>query len=432
MNHTARNLSGYYVDQLLEDARSEDQGMLNDLKFEIDKQLYYFGSHFREPIESKNMGKSLQKAKYFVRSVLRFMSSGFQSVNAESPIFCNAYFNLAKRAHNLNLIEQPWFRISPRHKNSWRLLLNLLMVQRRFNRPGLAAFDVEFFNGLKKALAEYYAAHNPAALFVPTDLPFLESVAIRIFAELGKPSFNFLHGLPGYYDVSYYNRKADYLVVWGKSIKEQFIRVGAPPAKILISGHPRYSGIALPATLRNSSESILVLTKSVAGAQSIYPPILHDRSITLSYAMMVARVLRKRGVKSARLRPHPSENPDWYKKHLDSDFFVLDTDPLDKSLRQSSLVIGPSSSVFIDALFAGVNYSVFEPIIRGKDLANVVVDSPFDGSNRKVPVASKPEELFNNLAKHACADAGILNDYVAPELDLSGVLNKIFRKQKQS
>jgi hypothetical protein len=48
---------------------------------------------------------------------------------------------------------------------------------------------------LKKIIQE----NNIKALFVCTTENFFESLAVDIFRELGKPSFEFTHGLPGVY-----------------------------------------------------------------------------------------------------------------------------------------------------------------------------------------------------------------------------------------
>ena len=62
---------------------------------------------------------------------------------------------------------------------------------------------------------------------------------------------------------------------------------------------------------------------------------------------MIGKVLKELG--AVELRMHPSENPDWYAKFIDTKF-LIDQDKLSASLANSTLVIGPVSTLFIDAI----------------------------------------------------------------------------------
>ena len=51
----------------------------------------------------------------------------------------------------------------------------------------------------KKDLKKWFQKNDIKALFVGNNVNFFESLAIDIFEEIDKPSFEFVHGLPGNY-----------------------------------------------------------------------------------------------------------------------------------------------------------------------------------------------------------------------------------------
>ncbi len=67
------------------------------------------------------------------------------------------------------------------------------------------------------------------------------------------------------------------------------------------------------------------------------------------YLYRIQKVLTAFGVRSVRLRPHPSENRNWYTKYFDPNFFKLNPYDLETSMKKATLVIGPSSTVFIES-----------------------------------------------------------------------------------
>ena len=93
--------------------------------------------------------------------------------------------------------------------------------------------------------------------------------------------------------------------------------------------------------------------------------------------------------------------------------YYNDYNDLKTSLIKSSLIIGGTSTLFLEALFEGVNYLVYEPLI-----GNVLIDgldpvAPFDGSDKKVPVAKSEEDLERLITKKEIVDITILNEYYA-------------------
>lgn len=143
---------------------------------------------------------------------------------------------------------------------------------------------------------------------------------------------------------------------------------------------------------------------------------------------MVQHVLESIGVKNVRFRPHPSENPNWYLKFIDLNFYSLDKEVLAVSLKESTLVIGPTSTLFLESLIFGVNYIVFEPLLsNGYTFDNFKPVPPFDNTDEKVPCASSLEGLLEILLSRKKVDTEILSDYCSTEFNDKLIINMIER-----
>ena len=64
----------------------------------------------------------------------------------------------------------------------------------------------------KHHLKKLWQKDDIKALFVGNTENFFESLAVDIFKELGKPSFEFTHGVPGIY--RNHPHKGNYTLVW--------------------------------------------------------------------------------------------------------------------------------------------------------------------------------------------------------------------------
>jgi len=209
--------------------------------------------------------------------------------------------------------------------------------------------------------------------------------------------------------------------VWGEGIKEQYLKVGVSPEKIIVTGHPTYSTIVFPEAKKHSLSAPLVLTSSVCGAPSISDKyILSDRGKCVNFAWSVEKALKNAGAKKAVLRLHPSENPKWYRDYINTDFYKIDTLNLNDSLKQASMVIGPTSTVSMDAGIHGIPYFVFEPPMK---FAYSLVP-PFDGSEPSFPVAFSTDSLIANIAKGKCIHPEGYKKYIAPEFNISVLIEK--------
>jgi len=413
----------FYLLEYLKQNTHISNSKIDLLKFELDQRIYYFGEHFKHQRDNSNKNKTLLKKVLLDQYVaFLYLTKGFKTNSKR--IVSNAYFST-----NSELEKQNYNILRPIHqpgKNA--ALVGNYKLYEQFNKVEKIRKNTNFFQLLScesistiesfhESLAKWYNTSNVSSLIVPNDLSFYELLNIRIFRELKRPSFIFLHGLPCRYNY-FDENQADYLVVWGESIKEHYVNVGFNPDKIFISGHPYYKKLQ-SFNLRNSLDNILILTKSIEGAQHRDKVRIGDRGNLILYLYSIKNILQKKGVKQVRFRPHPSENPDWYFRFIDPKFFKLDTLILSNSLNQSTLVIGPTSTVFLESIYYGVNYLVYEPTINDLDLVNFNPVPPFDGSNDKVPVAKNEQDLTDLLSDKISIDASVFNDYIQTPFDIS-------------
>ena len=415
-------MQNFYLVRWLKENSGLDPDIIDSLKFELDKRIYYYGAQFAYPAERSSLARRLGDVKSAIKETIQPLKRSRVRAGGAAKISSNAYFSF-----NAALSEQG-FGVMPAPWNMLRGELGDAALYGRIKRARSVLDTGDFkdligaefaadVKELKAGLADYYRRMGTAALIVPYDLPFFERLAIKIFKELKRPSFISLHGLPGRYN-SLDDNRTDHLLVWGDKIKEYYSRVGIPPEKIHVTGHPSYRTLTVNAP-RFSSDRILVVSKSMAGAQHSAEEILSDRGNSVLYLYSLQRALKKAGVRQARLRLHPSESARWYGRFLDEKFFVPDKAPLPVSLAKASLVIGPTSTVFLESLLAGVNYLVYEPAINGLDTVNYPVVPPFDGTERGIPAARTEEELEKMLRDKTCVDPAVIGGYIKTPFDIS-------------
>lgn len=258
-------------------------------------------------------------------------------------------------------------------------------------------------------LKDYYSAERYKILILPFDVPFWEKMIIDVFRELGKKTVIYLHGLPAIYN-NIDNNRADLLIVWGERIKKNYEKIGIESEKIMIFGNVKYEGY-IQKKLKFDFYNILVISNSSNGAQHGLDVVIQDRGNCISYLYIIENELKNIGVTKAKLRLHPSENYKWYNKNIDTDFYTIDNEELKSSLEMSTLVIGPSSTVLLDSIYYGCNYLVFEPEEYGESLSKYTLVDPFNGNNKKIPVAKTKEELNIILTEKNGIDPSVFEEY---------------------
>ncbi|MDD2806179.1 MAG: hypothetical protein PHV33_11540 [Elusimicrobiales bacterium] len=419
----------FYLPRWLKEEGGMDPELADALKFELDKRLYYYGAQFAYPQERAYLERKYRGLKTLVRgAAARLKPSSRPGRAGLEKISSNAYFNLNTALEEAGFVAQgaPW-TLSPAELGDAKLYRQIDFLKRSFDQadfktllsPAFQARVAAFRTGLR----EFYRRRGYAALVVPFDMPFFERCAIAAFRELGRPSFVALHGLPGRYNAKDDNR-ANYLLVWGERIKELYVQAGVPGEKIFVTGRP---GPAAPPPLepRFSTADVLVISKSMNGAQHSGEEILSDRGNLPLYLYSVRKGLEDAGVKRARLRLHPSESAAWYKGFVGGEFYSFDSAPLAASLKRATLVVGPTSTVFVEALLAGVNYLVYEPAANGRDLTNYPLVPPFDGSEPGVPCAGAPAELAQLIAGKKAVATAVLARYLKTPFSLPSVLTAL-------
>lgn len=408
------------------------------LHFDLSSKIYSYGDHFKNHLEKKNsVNTRLINRLRFINKIKNLFHIKIKS-NSSRFILSNAYFNLENLniGQNWLIISPPWETVKYKTKNNFSLF-NKAQKLSSFIKDSdfIKLIDDSFFSKIedyKTSLKKYVVSNNIYALFIAQDLGFFEKIAIEVFKELGLPTFNFIHGFPAIYN-GIDNNRTDYIVVWGNEIKNNFIKNGYPNNKIIVNGHPMYKTINA-IKLKFDFDDILIISKSLISSQYSDEVILGDRSNLIYYLLRIKEVLEKFNVKKVRFRPHPSENINWYYKYIDDEFFVPDTESLQKSLTKATLVIGGTSTTFFESLIFGVNYVVYEPIdSRGKLLDGFIPVSPFDGNNLKVPVAKTSQDLFQILENKLTVDNSVLSEYINMDFNQKIILEHIesfFYKKK--
>lgn len=415
-------MQNFYLLRWLKEAGEADPRLLDLLKYELDKRIYYYGAQFARPYESPAL------KGYFgsVRSSLKNAVLNLKRENGEWKdglrICSSAYFsfNNALESCGFSVRQVPW-KAGKRLLGDDNLYSKLARARYLLDTADFKVLLSPDFSrlvwDLREGMKRYFVENSVAALVVPYDLPFFERLAVDIFKELARPTFVALHGLPGRYNCLDDNR-ADYLLVWGDAIKANYAAAGVMEGKIFVTGHPDYG--TLPNKISTGSlDRVLVISKSMGGAQHSSEVVLSDRGNLPLYLYSVRRALRGLGVKSARLRLHPSESADWYSKFLDGDFYQFDRGPLGKSLENASLVIGPTSTVFVEAMLAGKEYVVYEPAAEGRDLINYLLVPPFDGSLPGLSAVCEERALRDFLASSRQVSTSVLGGYIRTPFDIS-------------
>lgn len=416
-----------------------DPDYLQSIKHEIDRQFYYYGKHFKVPYEgSENQSIGQEQDLLVLEQILNVLSvhPGWEihlSRVCQKPIaVCNAYFDWkARLVQGGFTVNAPIWDINESSNEldsliyySCTLVRKLLNVDFQFliSERFIRALDL-----LKSYLGKYYSHPAYFALVVPYNLPYFEYIANHIFQVLGRKTFLAVHGLSHSYslwsacNVFPFNAEkylTDYFLVWGEEIARQFPKHGVPRERVLVTGHPDYD-IKLCSSPKFSLENILVCTRAMPGAPMMNLPIDQNRADLIDYVYQIQIALQKVGVTQARLRLHPSESPDWYRKFIDQRFFSIDGLDLKDSLSQATLVIGPASTVFIDSLFEGVNYTIFDPYSEQGFFDHQIPDPPFDGSNPQIPVAKTIDQLTDLLKTKNLVDYRCMEGFIKCPFDLN-------------
>jgi hypothetical protein len=422
-----------FITPYIQEHLLKDKNLAISLKFELDRRIYHYGDHFFKSYEADHSTQlsqlSLRLRNFFL--MIKVLLNNKALHIPKNTIVTNCYvsinYSLQSKLHHL--IRPPWdLSLKQNVFCSYASFKKLNKIKNILNSSSLATMlKPSTLNELSAAgleLEAFYSNPNIKGAIFPNDVGFFETQSIQILKKLNKPSFLLLHGIPGVYNNEMYNR-SDYLLVWGEGLKNIFVQKGFSPEKIKVVGHPITGNF--PKKLKSSLESILILGSSIPGSQHHHNKlVLRDRGNIIFYCYLIEKILKDFGIKQVRLRPHPSENKEWYLKYINKDFFILDNSfSVKEAITKSSLVIGPSSSSSMESLNAGVNYIVFEPFHTENNNSSYELVPPFDGSDPRLVVAKNENELISILNSNKLCDLAILPDFLGHEFCLDSELNKL-------
>lgn len=397
---------------------------LEFIKSPLDARFDHYGNHFKQHFDSSKFFSCAQLV-YILIVIYSFILS-YTKKDKIVDILSTAYFNtdsILKSVYGYRVSRPPW-ALNLKYSNIFdvKLVKAAYEIINTFEKGNLEYITSDFFISkivnFELAFEKYLLNHGIKALIVPQDIGFFEKLAIRLCAKLNIPSFAFVHGLQFHLNDIDFNR-TDYLVVWGELSKNDFVSKGFSKDKIFVSGHPNFADLnVIKSKLEFDFKNIVVLTLSLPGISPSDVRNITNRSNCIFYLSVIKRVLINMGVHRVKIRPHPSENTQWYKLNIDTTFFIFDERPLNLVLKDASLVIGPTSTVLFDSLIAGVNYLVFEYEENGMSLNGYPIPSVYNGSNSKVPVAKNEPELIDILCKRKAIDVSVIHDLCAKSFNI--------------
>lgn len=407
----------YLINYLKENSLDEvTKKYIDFFKIELDWSLYYYGDHIIRSNTNSIIYKNIQYSSAFFKPII-------QNKNKKN-ILSSVSFKDKKALKNLgfNPISSVFQPVGFNQILGDIESVNFLKKKSKNIKKGNFNF---FYNNkslytnleqLEDNLVTKYSKYNLEGLLLFTDQYFESKYLLDIFKKLNRPSFIFSHGLPAIYSLDIDNR-SDYLMVWGEQIKQNYIDVGFDPDKIFVTGCPFFNNSTKLYNLRNSLENILIIPPSsfLMHQHEWDEPKLIDRSMIFLYLYSVQKVLKELGVKNVRVRPHRYIVNEWVSKYIDSTFYKIDNEDLNVSLNKSTLVIGTTSTVFLQALLNGVNYLIYEPSDKERNnLMRQKLVPPFDGSDPKVEVARNETELKKMLLDKYMVNKIISDEYLSP------------------
>lgn len=409
----------------------KDPVLAEALRFELDRRIFHYGDHFKDSVELSSEKRSLKKWMKKCLFFLKVFSDCLKSKKLNGAVVSGAYVSASStiKSSKIDLIAPPWMpSIHQPYFAGLSLFKKVSAMSESLQKKNYSFFlTTEFlsdFQKMKEELRQFYAVPGIKAVLLSNDVGFFEVLSLNLFKDLKKKSFLYIHGIPGYYSKNMY-AKSDYLLVWGEALKKHFVAAGFSSDKIKVVGHPHFRPTGK--MIKSSLDNVLVLGSSVPGSQLDEDKVmLWDRGNIILYCYLIQDVLTSLGVKRATLRPHPSENREWYKKHIDLNFYQLDEAPsLSESFQKSSLVIGPTSSSAIESLNAGINYITFEPFYNDESYLHYKLVPPFDKSDSRLLIATNTSELADILRNNLICDQSIVEDYLSSEYSLEETISEI-------
>lgn len=362
----------------ISDHFSEDT--YDTLLYSYNDAMFNYSDHYLP--NKKSVKKGIKKYLGEIVSYIFYLKKCITKTNKQ-VIISNAYVDLG--FIEMDILVPPWIYSTKRNIfSSCKMISIVHKIKKEIDKKSIKVLVSEKFKFLiedyELELTRMFAKFGVNALIVPNDLSFFENLSIKAARKSEVPSFVYLHGMPARYNCIDDNR-ADYLIVWGNGIKKIYIENGVVEEKIITLKHPVYSDFN-NLDLESNLINVLVLSKAVSWTPFISTQMTYsDRSISFSYLEYLKEILKGLGLKKASLRLHPSEDSDFYLRNMSDDFFVIDKLSKTEALSKATLVIGPTSTMVLDAVKSGKNYILFDPVTDGLTLEGIELVEPFDGNS---------------------------------------------------
>lgn len=430
----------YYLNRVKDKTKYFDY-----LHYELDRRVYSYGKQQKFSYEKirwryNTIYVAFLELLIYIYIHLTTGNSIASGKNVKINVLSSAYHGFDKilKENRYSILGTPW--VASKYKNNLKLYDFVILIRFKirlstadFNYIISPKFSAQI-EVIKSILGNYISNNNVRAIFLPQDVGFFEKLIIDEARKKSIPTFITIHGAALRYGNALNDNRADYICVYGEIMKQKLVESGFNSNKILVTGHPRYSLITLPKSIKNEHSDIVVASKPMPGqpveiadkleGRARDTNRLKDRGNLILYLFDVQYALKNIGVKKARLRLHPSESPLWYLSYIDTDFFTIDTLSLSESLSKSTLVIGPTSSLFFDAIYHGVNYLIYEPVYDdGLDILNDPVGYPFDGGDTGIPVAKDVNELIGLLQSKKSVELQSIKEFIRPDFNIQEVMN---------
>lgn len=393
----------------------DDKEIIDLLEYTLLDRVYYYGDHFKKSNTSKiafwikNIALIsfifLQNAYLYTNSVKKNSKKGISS----------SYHNADRKfiEQGMQILRPVWSpaKFQKSHLTFKIVILYLKLSYRLtfydFNKL-LSVGSLKLIRQFEMVLKKDIIKQGFSFTTTPEDCSFFSRLIIKIFKDINKPTILMAHGIPSAYGNDI-DQRTDLITQWGSRQVKFFVANNYDTDRFRVTGHPIYNDF--PNKLRYDFKEILVLTKAPSGVNLVTKSI-DDRGRSIVYLMSIQSALSKLDVKTVRLRPHPSETYNWYAKYIDNTFFLQDEDSLENSLNKTTLVIGPISTVFIDALARGVSYLIYEPECEGLDILGNKVSSPLHYNQTDIPIAKNPKQLEEMIINKIVAKPEVLKDFI--------------------
>lgn len=401
-----------YYDQLCK-MYPDKKDILWYMQYAFHHHLYAYGSHSNISWETRS-GSLLIKCIYW-RLKTTLLRSNHKNICYNKVQDKKCVVSSTDTYVNKSLEREGFCVIDLYRSISFKsfVFLNSLMDS-HFNVYFTSSFEKKVIR-VRQELKDYFSKRNVVFLLLANDVVPLSRLAIGVCKEMNIPTGVFLHGLPASYDLID-NFYVDYTFVWGESIKENYKSIGCKK-NIIVTGNPKYSGVK---ELSGSHDNVVVVSFCAGDVYDGSDNYLADRGLCVQYVYSVQSVLLRIGVRHAILRVHPHENRDWYRKFVDTDFYILDENSLEETLSLASYIIGPVSSVLVDAVSHRIPYY---PYIITQDVnPHSWKQYPPFREKDGLPVARSVEQLTTNLKekKHVMLES--ILSYISEKYDVEKII----------